>query len=98
MIWFVNSISHRFGQRPYDRSSTPTDNLVTIIGTLGEGYHNYHHTFPTDYAASEDGTKLNPNTMLIYASAVIGLATNLKRVPKSLIDEKKFKNSFYKIN
>jgi len=32
---------------------------------LGEGWHNYHHSFPWDYRAAEFGQYFNLTTMLI---------------------------------
>ena len=32
---------------------------------MGEGFHNYHHTFPYDYSTSEWGFRLNVTTRLV---------------------------------
>ena len=34
-----------------------TENLFVAFGAIGEGFHNYHHTFPQDYSTSEFGCK-----------------------------------------
>ena len=34
---------------------------------MGEGFHNYHHTFPYDYGTSEWGFRLNVTTRFINA-------------------------------
>lgn len=51
--WFVNSAAHLWGDKPYDGQIPPSDNKWVTYVTLGEGYHNYHHTFPYDYSTSE---------------------------------------------
>lgn len=51
--WFVNSAAHLWGDKPYDNKIPPSDNKWVSYVTLGEGYHNYHHTFPYDYSTSE---------------------------------------------
>lgn len=51
----------------------------------GEGFHNYHHTFPYDYATSEFGCKLNLTTCFIDLMCVLGLAKDRRRVPTELV-------------
>lgn len=36
-VWFINSIAHKYGSKPYDKTINPADNVVTTIFTLGEG-------------------------------------------------------------
>lgn len=52
---------------------------------LGEGFHNYHHSFPYDYATSEFGCKLNLTTCFIDLMCYLGLATDRKRVSREAI-------------
>ena len=51
------------------------------------GYHNYHHTFPWDYSASELGFRYNFNltTLLIDFFEKCGLAYDLKKPPVQMI-------------
>lgn len=54
--------------------------------TLGDGWHNYHHTFPTDYKAAEFGFyKINIVTSFIELFAKIGWTYDLKQPSKELI-------------
>ncbi|ETV90559.1 hypothetical protein H310_14684 [Aphanomyces invadans] len=50
-------------------------------GAIGEGWHNYHHRYPTDYATSEFGMlyQWNPSKVFIDIMAAIGQAYDLKR-------------------
>lgn len=53
--------------------------MGVAIAALGEGWHNYHHTFPYDYKAAELGNyKTNITTMFIDACAKLGLTYDLK--------------------
>ena len=53
---------------------------------MGEGWHNYHHTFPWDYKAAELGNYgLNLTTMFIDGFAKIGWAYDLKKASDQLI-------------
>ena len=45
----INSLAHWLGDQPFDDRNSPRDNWITALVTLGEGYHNYHHEFPSDY-------------------------------------------------
>ncbi|XP_048590652.1 stearoyl-CoA desaturase 5-like isoform X2 [Nematostella vectensis] len=85
VTWCVNSIAHMWGDKPYDVTINPAENLFVTLATSGEGYHNYHHTFPQDYAASEFGTRLNMSTRLIDMWAAMGLVSDRKVVPKETI-------------
>lgn len=57
----------------------------------GEGWHNYHHTFPWDYKASEFG-RLNLAMLLINQFAKIGWAYDLKSVSKEIVKYKVIKS------
>lgn len=45
----VNSLAHWLGDQPFDDRNSPRDHMLTALVTLGEGYHNFHHEFPSDY-------------------------------------------------
>merc|ERR1712146_588884 len=81
MTWLVNSAAHLWGERPYDPKSNPAENPFVSIAAIGEGWHNWHHKYPFDYAASEYGVmrQFNPTKMVIDALAMVGLVTKRKR-------------------
>ncbi|NXD15087.1 ACOD desaturase, partial [Nothocercus nigrocapillus] len=83
--WLVNSAAHMFGNRPYDKNINPRENPLVSLGALGEGFHNYHHTFPYDYSASEFGWRFNLTTAFIDLMCLLGLASDRKRVSKEAI-------------
>ncbi|CAH0777417.1 unnamed protein product [Bemisia tabaci] len=65
LVWLVNSWAHLIGTRPYSENILPVESFfVSFIG-LGEGWHNYHHTFPWDYRAAEAGKWPNLTATLI---------------------------------
>ncbi|EQC27056.1 stearoyl-CoA desaturase (delta-9 desaturase) [Saprolegnia diclina VS20] len=81
MTWCVNSVAHFFGYKPYDRNIRPVENLLVSIGAIGEGWHNFHHKFPSDYATGEMGIlqQWNPTKAFIDLMALVGQAYDLKR-------------------
>merc|ERR1711871_810474 len=54
VTWCVNSFAHLFGDHPYEEIN-PAENRLVALFSIGEGWHNWHHAFPYDYAASELG-------------------------------------------
>ncbi|XP_071379525.1 acyl-CoA desaturase isoform X1 [Centroberyx affinis] len=83
--WLVNSAAHMWGNRPYDHSINPRENKFVTFSAIGEGFHNYHHTFPYDYATSEFGCKLNLTTCFIDFMCFLGLAKDCKRVSQEVV-------------
>ncbi|XP_076016460.1 stearoyl-CoA desaturase b [Genypterus blacodes] len=83
--WLVNSAAHMWGNRPYDRTINPRENRLVAFSAIGEGFHNYHHTFPFDYSTSEFGCKLNLTTAFINLMCFLGLARDLKKASKEAI-------------
>lgn len=65
----------------YDATSRPADNPIASLLAFGEGWHNYHHKFPYDYATSEYGilTQYNFTKLVIDICAALGLVWNRKR-------------------
>ena len=86
--WLVNSAAHMYGFQFYDKSQNPRENYLVTYLAMGEGYHNYHHTFPWDYSASEHGWKdgFNIATAFIDLFASIGLVTDRRVVSKQVIE------------
>ncbi|XP_014207842.1 acyl-CoA Delta(11) desaturase isoform X2 [Copidosoma floridanum] len=89
ITWLVNSVAHLFGNKPYDRFMNPAQNLSVALLALGEGWHNYHHTFPWDYKTAELGDYwYNFTTMFIDFFAKIGWAYDLKTVSRDMVKKR----------
>ncbi|CAK9302480.1 unnamed protein product [Gordionus sp. m RMFG-2023] len=89
--WLVNSLAHLFGNKPYDQQINPAESLPVCILAIGEGFHNYHHTFPHDYSTSEFGVTLNVTTFFINCMAKIGWAYDLKKVSHKAVTSRKLR-------
>ena len=81
VTFFINSLCHMWGKRPYTDENTARDNFILAILTWGEGYHNYHHIFQYDYRNGVKWWQYDPTKWLIWTSAKLGLAKNLRRIP-----------------
>ncbi|KAG5834381.1 hypothetical protein ANANG_G00260920 [Anguilla anguilla] len=91
VTWLVNSAAHMYGNRPYDKDISPRENRFVTFGAIGEGFHNYHHTFPFDYSTSEFGLRFNPTTCFIDLMCWLGLASNRKRASSEMIQARKLR-------
>jgi len=81
----INSLCHMIGSRPYSTGHTGRDSWIAAIFTMGEGYHNYHHEFQWDYRNGVKPWQLDPSKWFIWGLSKLGLASDLKRVPKERI-------------
>lgn len=62
------------------------ENRILAVLTLGEGWHNFHHTFPLDYKTAELGNRhCNISTIFIDCMAKLGWAYDLKTVSPEMI-------------
>ena len=89
--FFINSLCHTLGKRPYSKEQTARDHWLAAIVTHGEGYHNFHHKFPLDY---RNGVRLyhyDPTKWLIWLMSKCGLASDLKRISAHRIAEQAIK-------
>ena len=84
-IYFINSVAHTFGTRPYSTKTTARDCWWLTFVSNGEGYHNYHHAFANDYRNGVRWYHLDISKWLIYGLSQVGLSSNLKRTPKAQI-------------
>ena len=78
--WCVNSVAHMWGTTPYNPKISSKQSMITSIIAVGEGWHNYHHTYPYDYRASEFNwnNEWNPTTLLLDSLSSVGLVWNKK--------------------
>lgn len=79
LTWFVNSLAHCWGERTFSKEHSAVDNYILAFLTVGEGYHNYHHTFPSDYRNGVRWYHFDPVKWTIWLLSKLGLARDLKR-------------------
>ena len=90
ITWSINSLAHYWGSRSYSKELTARDNYLVALITVGEGYHNYHHTFPSDYRNGIRWFHVDPGKWIIWLLGKVGLASNLRshsepRIHRTLI-------------
>lgn len=84
--WCINSVCHTFGNRTYDSKATARDHWLVAFLTFGEGYHNFHHRFPSDYRNGFKWYHWDPSKWTIALFEKLGLAHGLMRVPQERIE------------
>lgn len=78
----INSICHMFGKATYDIYASARDHWLVAFLTNGEGYHNFHHRFPTDYRNGVRWYHWDPSKWVISGLARVGLADRLRQVSR----------------
>ncbi len=81
----INSVAHRFGRQPYTADTSARDNVLVAFLTMGEGYHNFHHRFPSDYRNGVRWFNYDPTKWLVSGLATVGLTSELKRVSRDAV-------------
>ncbi len=75
----INSICHLWGEQPHGKENSSRDGWWVSLVTFGEGYHNYHHKYQSDYRNGPKWYNFDPSKWLIYFLSMMGLASSLRR-------------------
>ena len=99
MTFFINSFCHVWGRQTYTDQNTARDSFLMALATFGEGYHNFHHIFSTDYRNGVRWYHWDPTKWTIQILRLLGGAHSLKRTPdveimkrRLAMDEKRVKS------
>ena len=79
--------------KPYDTGIEPRFSKIGSYLTLGEGYHNFHHTFPYDYLTSECSAFNTYNVLALFIDffALIGWAFDRKIANNDLVNKRRIR-------
>ncbi len=88
--WFVNSLAHIFGKRPFTTKDDSTNNWFVALLTFGEGWHNNHHAFPTSARHGLKWYQFDMNWLTIRLFERLGWAKQIRvfDTEKPLIESK----------
>ncbi|MGZ3697045.1 MAG: acyl-CoA desaturase [Bdellovibrionota bacterium] len=78
--FFINSFAHTFGTKPHSQEQTARDSLLLALLSFGEGYHNFHHVYPSDYRNGTAWYHFDPSKWLIWTLEATGQASGLRRM------------------
>jgi stearoyl-CoA desaturase (delta-9 desaturase) len=91
--FLINSWAHIFGSQPYSNQNTARDSWWLAFFTYGEGYHNYHHAFETDFRNGRLWYHWDPGKWLISTLAWLGMASDLRRIPDHMVLRRRFEEN-----
>jgi stearoyl-CoA desaturase (delta-9 desaturase) len=92
--FFINSLCHMIGRQPYSREHSARDSAIMAVLAFGEGYHNYHHSFPFDYRNGVKVWQFDPAKWTIWTLSRVGLARDLRRAPEAAVLKAKIEVQF----
>jgi len=84
----INSLAHVFGSRRYATQDTSKNNFILSIITLGEGWHNNHHTYKTACHNGFMWYEIDPTYNILRILEWFGLVHHLKMAPLEQLEEK----------
>jgi stearoyl-CoA desaturase (delta-9 desaturase) len=85
----IDSVTHIFGKRPLASSDHSTNNAIWAIPTMGEGWHNNHHTFPSSAIFGLEWWQLDLGAWLLRGLEKLGLVWDIQRPSLAMIDAKR---------
>lgn len=83
--FFINSLCHTLGKQPYSDEHSAKDSYIMAFLAFGEGYHNFHHQFQSDYRNGIRWFDWDPTKWTVGFLASIGSAYNLKKISQATI-------------
>ena len=81
--WSVNSICHLFGYRSFQSGDESRNNPIVAMLSLGEGWHNNHHAFPTSARHGLRWYEFDLSYVVIRSMELIGAAWDVRRPSES---------------
>jgi stearoyl-CoA desaturase (delta-9 desaturase) len=83
----INSLSHVFGRRRFETGDTSRNNFGLALLTLGEGWHNNHHHYPTATRNGFYWWEIDITYYGLYLLSKLGLIWDLKKVPAHILEK-----------
>lgn len=81
----INSLAHVFGRRRYQTSDTSKNSLLLALITMGEGWHNNHHHFPTTANQGFFWWEVDLSYYVLVVLSRFGLAHELRKPPAHVL-------------
>ena len=98
VTFFINSLAHGWGRQPYTDANSSRDNGLLALVTYGEGYHNFHHLFSTDYRNGVRWWQWDPTKWLIRGLSFVGLTSKLRKADSIAIERARLDMQFKAAN
>ncbi len=87
----IDSITHIYGNRPFESGDHSTNNVWWALPTMGEGWHNNHHAFPSSAFFGLEKWQLDPGAWMLRGLEKIGWVWDLQKPTDAMIEAKRVK-------
>lgn len=85
----INSLSHVFGTQRYRSGDDSRNNPLLAVITLGEGWHNNHHTYMSSANQGFYWYEIDLSYYALKGLSWIGVARDLRKPPLALLEAKR---------
>jgi stearoyl-CoA desaturase (delta-9 desaturase) len=82
----INSLTHVIGKRRYETTDDSRNHWLLAIITLGEGWHNNHHYYPSSTRQGFRWWEFDPTYYTLKVLSWLGLVWDLREPPAHVID------------
>jgi stearoyl-CoA desaturase (delta-9 desaturase) len=82
----INSLCHVFGRRRYATRDQSRNNAWLALVTLGEGWHNNHHYYPTSVRQGFYWWEVDLTYYGLKLLSLLGIVWDLKPIPREVRD------------
>ncbi|CAN6134694.1 OLE1 Fatty-acid desaturase [Methylophilaceae bacterium] len=89
MTFTVNSLAHVWGKRRFLTNDDSRNNPVIALFTLGEGWHNNHHHFPSSARQGFYWWEIDLTYYGLKILSALGLIWHLRKVPVEVLSQKR---------
>jgi stearoyl-CoA desaturase (delta-9 desaturase) len=83
----INSISHKYGKRRFQTKDNSRNSLLLALLTLGEGWHNNHHHYPSAARQGFMWWEIDITFYLLKLMEKFGMIHDLRGVPKLILEK-----------
>jgi stearoyl-CoA desaturase (Delta-9 desaturase) len=81
----INSVMHVFGRRVFPTADTSRNSMIFALATMGEGWHNNHHFYPSSAAQGFHWWQLDASFYLLWTGEKLGIVKSLRRAPTAAV-------------
>ncbi|HVK99205.1 MAG TPA: acyl-CoA desaturase [Dongiaceae bacterium] len=83
----INSLAHVWGRRRFPTGDNSRNNLLLALITLGEGWHNNHHRYPTSARHGFTRWEIDITYLLLRVLEKLGVIWALRPIPAHIRQE-----------
>ena len=83
--FLINSMAHIFGRRVYKTKDTSKNSLILALITLGEGWHNNHHFYPSAAHQGFRWYEIDITWYILLILEKLGIIWDVRRAPRHVI-------------